>query len=104
VAEHIHPDFADTLVDSLTCHGRLVLVSAARPGQGGCGHLNEQMPEYWVEKFAARGFAHDPESTALFQQLGENFCDNILVFRQVGRGDLATPQKARGIGHNESLP
>jgi hypothetical protein len=35
----------------------VVLFSAARPGQGGEMHVNEQEPEYWAELFAMKGFA-----------------------------------------------
>ncbi len=56
VAEHIPEQAADTFIDSLTRHGRLILFSAATPGQGGEHHVNEQPPRYWQAKFAARGF------------------------------------------------
>jgi SAM-dependent methyltransferase len=57
VAEHLPPSCAETLVDSLTQLGPVVLFSAAIPFQGGTDHLNEQWPEYWVKLFEARGFA-----------------------------------------------
>lgn len=57
VAEHLYADRADPFVDYLTKCGNLGLFSAAIPGQGGTHHVNEQWPEYWVEKFAQRGFA-----------------------------------------------
>ncbi len=56
VAEHLPADAADIFVDSLVRHGNLVLFSAAIPGQGGNGHVNEQPPGYWVDRFSARGF------------------------------------------------
>ena len=55
VAEHIDPDKADLFIDILTRHGEKVLFSAATPNQGGTGHVNEQWPFYWADKFAARG-------------------------------------------------
>ena len=57
VAEHLPPESADGFVASLTALAPVVAFSAAIPGQGGTNHLNEQWPEYWVAKFAARGFA-----------------------------------------------
>lgn len=57
VAEHLPPELADRFVALLTAAADFVLFSAAVPFQGGIGHVNEQWPEYWVEKFAARGFA-----------------------------------------------
>ena len=56
VAEHLPPDSADALVESLTRLAPFVLFSAAIPLQGGWHHINEQWPEYWAEKFLARGF------------------------------------------------
>ena len=34
----------------------VVMFSAAIPHQGGIGHVNEQWPEYWRERFGQRGF------------------------------------------------
>lgn len=60
VAEHLEKDYADTLVDTITRHGDVILFSAAIPGQGGQNHLNEQWPQYWIEKFSKHGyFFHD---------------------------------------------
>lgn len=60
VAEHIAPENADLFIENLTRHADIILFSAALPRQGGTGHVNEQWPDYWTEKFAARGFdRHD---------------------------------------------
>jgi SAM-dependent methyltransferase len=56
VAEHLSPDAADRFVDLLTGAGPVVAFSAAIPGQTGTGHVNEQWPSYWSERFAERGF------------------------------------------------
>ncbi len=56
VAEHLPAAAASCLVDSLTKLAPWVLFSAALPGQGGTNHLNEQWPDYWAERFEARGF------------------------------------------------
>ncbi|HYM02445.1 MAG TPA: methyltransferase domain-containing protein [Stellaceae bacterium] len=56
VAEHVPAAAADLFVDNLTAHGKTILFSAAVPGQGGEGHVNEQPYEYWRDKFAARGY------------------------------------------------
>jgi SAM-dependent methyltransferase len=56
VAEHLPPSAADTLVASLVRHGDVVLFSAAIPGQGGDGHVNEEWPEAWARRFARHGF------------------------------------------------
>lgn len=56
VGEHLPAGAAPTLVDSLTRLAPVVAFSAAIPGQGGTGHINEQWPSYWAALFAARGF------------------------------------------------
>lgn len=56
VAEHLRPESADGLVESIARHGRVVVFSAAIPHQGGQNHFNEQWPGYWVERFRQRGF------------------------------------------------
>lgn len=57
VAEHLPHAKAETFVDNLVAHGDVILFSAAVPHQGGEHHVNEQPPEYWRSKFAARGYA-----------------------------------------------
>ncbi len=56
VAEHIHEEYSEILVDSLVRHSKNILFSAAVPGQGGVHHVNEQFQSYWVEKFEKRGY------------------------------------------------
>lgn len=56
VGEHLSEGAAAQLVTLLTTAAPVVLFSAAVPFQGGTGHVNEQWPAYWQEKFAARGF------------------------------------------------
>lgn len=57
VGEHLPAGAADTFIDSLVALGPVVLFSAAVPGQGGVLHVNEQWPDYWVGRFADRGFS-----------------------------------------------
>lgn len=56
VAEHLHPLRADGFVQDLCRLADAVLFSAAIPGQGGAGHVNEQWPAYWVERFERQGY------------------------------------------------
>jgi len=65
---------------TLTNHADRIVMSAARPGQGGEGHFNEQLPEYWIEKFIARGFKYDEDSTQILRSIDEMFSPNMLVF------------------------
>lgn len=56
LAEHLPETAAEGLVESLCAHAPAVLFSAAVPGQGGEGHVNERPYEYWRRLFAKRGF------------------------------------------------
>ncbi len=56
VGEHLPAESADTFVDSLTNLGPAILFSSAVPFQGGTGHVNEQWPDYWVDRFSAHGY------------------------------------------------
>lgn len=56
VAEHLPPERAASFVRDLCSLAPVVLFSAAIPGQGGTGHVNEQWPGYWVDHFLEAGF------------------------------------------------
>jgi len=56
VAEHLAPERATGFVESLSRLAPVILFSAAIPLQGGNNHLNEQWPDYWAQKFRAKGF------------------------------------------------
>ena len=51
VAEHLPKESSALLVKSLVSHGKMILFSAAVPGQGGIHHVNEQPYEYWRRLF-----------------------------------------------------
>lgn len=55
-AEHLPEERGNWLVDYLTSTAEVVVFSAALPGQGGKGHINEQAHFYWTELFRQRGF------------------------------------------------
>jgi SAM-dependent methyltransferase len=57
VAEHLPPSKADGFIGELCAQADTVLFSAAIPGQGGTGHINEQWPDYWANLFHEHGFA-----------------------------------------------
>jgi SAM-dependent methyltransferase len=59
VAEHLQSRFSRRLVENCTTFSDRVLFTAAPPGQGGVGHLNERPFRFWIELFAERGFAHE---------------------------------------------
>lgn len=56
VAEHLPAARAASFVAELCALAPVILFSAAIPGQGGTGHINEQWPDYWVELFNQNQF------------------------------------------------
>jgi SAM-dependent methyltransferase len=56
VAEHLSPARAESFVADLVALAPAILFSAAIPGQGGVGHLNEQWHSWWADRFAAHGY------------------------------------------------
>ncbi|HEY5884265.1 MAG TPA: class I SAM-dependent methyltransferase [Pyrinomonadaceae bacterium] len=80
VVEHIHPKYVHNLMKTFSNHADCVVISAARPGQGGEGHFNEQPPEYWIKKFKDHGYECDETKTERLRSLGELFSENMLVF------------------------
>lgn len=54
-AEHLPPARAEGFVALLAAAAPVVLFSAAVPGQGGLGHVNEQRQSWWARLFAAQG-------------------------------------------------
>jgi len=56
VGEHLPETAAEGFCRSLTSASDHILFSAAIPGQGGLGHVNEQWLPYWVEKFWKLGY------------------------------------------------
>jgi 2-polyprenyl-3-methyl-5-hydroxy-6-metoxy-1,4-benzoquinol methylase len=82
VIEHIHPKYEKTILKTLTRHGDIIILSAAKPGQGGHGHFNEQLPEYWIDKFANLGYDCDFDFSQKLKGLGETHCENLLCFKR----------------------
>lgn len=83
-AEHLPESAADTFVESICSSSDTVIFSAAHPGQGGDGHINEQNQEYWISKFA--NFHFNAFSVAeLFannSKIEKWYRDNIIMFKK----------------------
>lgn len=57
VAEHIPKPFESIYLDNIVRHAKEgVILSWAKPGQGGFSHINNQPIEYVIEQFEQRGF------------------------------------------------
>jgi SAM-dependent methyltransferase len=86
VAEHLPANVADRFVSLLSQSERVVVFTAAVPGQGGSDHVNEQPHSYWIAKFAQHGFRHDGERSQRWRS-GWRACgvtwyyiQNLMIF------------------------
>lgn len=61
VAEHVDHTQAARFVQWLCGHADVVLFSAAVPGQGGDGHVNERPAPYWADLFTREGYTGSGE-------------------------------------------
>lgn len=83
VAEHLPDSAASGFVESLVRLAPVVLFSAAIPYQYGDGHVNEQWPEYWRDKFLEKNYV---VVDALRRRLWDHpqvkrwYCQNMLFF------------------------
>lgn len=70
VGEHLEPEFAHVLVDSISSHmmtGSVLFFSAAGPGQDGINHLNCRLGSYWRDMFYERGVSYRANFTSIMQ-------------------------------------
>jgi len=68
VAEHIALDDVPAFIEWITA-GSHTLLTAAPPGQGGCHHVNEQPPKYWIDMMESRGFSFNEPATGAWREL-----------------------------------
>jgi 2-polyprenyl-3-methyl-5-hydroxy-6-metoxy-1,4-benzoquinol methylase len=83
VAEHILPEKSDVFVDNLVnASKRCIMLTAAKPEQGGMGHINEQSREFWIKKFEERGCQYSKsdvlEIKDMVSDLGIEVASHIL--------------------------
>jgi SAM-dependent methyltransferase len=95
VAEHLPATYADRYVDLLTGISNVVTMTAAPPGQGGTDHVNEQPNEYWIDKFARRGFHYEQDISMKFRREWKEknveswYYSNVMIFtNKVGQNNL----------------
>jgi SAM-dependent methyltransferase len=100
VAEHLPPPMGETLVRFLIRQAENIVFSAAHPGQGGTGHVNEQPKQYWIDRFEDGGGHYDAEaSRKLWANMDRQpmtrpwYRANAMVFRGLG---VTTPDVVEG--------
>jgi len=102
VGEHLPADRAESFVGELCALAPLVLFSAAIPNQRGPGHVNEQWPSWWADRFAAHGFRaidavrprfwNDPDVTWWYRQNMMLFASAAALERWPALRTLADPE------------
>jgi hypothetical protein len=95
VAEHLSEKYADRFVKLLASLSDIIVFTAATPGQGGNGHVNEQPPSYWIAKFAALDFTEDELLAARWRTEWKNsavvanwYYRNLLILRRNSKRGL----------------
>ena len=93
-AEHVEAQFEENWMAAVD-RCSMLLLAAAPPGQGEWNHVNEQPDEYWIARFAARGFellaAESYMLRATCARLPSKWGRNaVLLFRR-GTASLAQP-------------
>jgi len=69
VAEHLRPQYAGILVDTVCRCADVVFWTAARPDQGGEGHYNQQTKDYWLDLFAGHGYGLSPRNEQVMAEV-----------------------------------
>lgn len=82
VIEHIHPQYESIFLRNLIDHSDKVVISAATPGQGGHGHFNEQLPEYWINRFSDLNYQLNTSMTESLREIKEMHAENLLFFEK----------------------
>ncbi|XP_052279447.1 uncharacterized protein LOC127877532 isoform X2 [Dreissena polymorpha] len=85
VAEHIPAQFESIYIDNIVRHAKEgIVLSWARPGQGGYSHVNNRAFEYVVKLMDGLGFSHDAESSEKLRNAAslDWLRHNINVYRR----------------------
>ena len=89
VAEHLPETAADRYVELLAQLSRIIVFTAAQPGQGGIDHVNEQPASYWIAKFQNQGFEHAAELSDRWREnwkaagdVEDWYYKNLMIFRR----------------------
>jgi glycosyltransferase involved in cell wall biosynthesis/SAM-dependent methyltransferase len=91
VAEHLDPQLGDEVVrnviESVNANGYL-LWTAAKPGQGGVGHINCRPKDYWARKIEEKGLVRCTDlEQSLIQYCMQGyhmrwFIRNVMIFQK----------------------
>jgi len=84
VAEHIEPSGSAQLVNNIAAHTNKFCVWTAAPkGQDGCGHINGNTKNYWLDLFKENGMARNLKEELIVRSLlvgsPKYIMDNLMV-------------------------
>jgi SAM-dependent methyltransferase len=85
VAEHLPFSRSVSLVEDLCALSNVVVFSAAIPGQGGHGHINEQPHQFWLKLFHNQGYIWDRTPQIIFRDNTDVawwYSQNMYVFEK----------------------
>lgn len=88
VAEHIPARCADMYISLLCSLAPTIMISAAKPGQGGTDHVNLQPASYWIARFDRANFLYENDTTneiaSEWSALGVAgfYHENLMIFRK----------------------
>jgi SAM-dependent methyltransferase len=88
VAEHVDEGYQEAFIDSVARHAaKVILFSAARPGQPGVGHVHLKPPEHWLGLFRDRGWVPHHFDTSAARSLATLtwFRRNLVVLVRAER-------------------
>jgi SAM-dependent methyltransferase len=105
VAEHIPEQYADTIVETLVNTSDLILFSSAIPMQNGQNHINEQLFEYWMDKFGQKEYIfYDVIRPVIWNNASVDWWYRQNIFIVARKGKLSLPKSAIYTAvHPESL-
>jgi SAM-dependent methyltransferase len=87
VAEHLPPELADRFMETLVVLAGTVILTAATPGQGGAGHINEQPHQYWIDKAKAHGLVFEESLSNHWREEWRSanlpfwYANNVMIFQ-----------------------
>lgn len=88
VLEHIAEKHADISVKRIAASADIIIFSAARPGQGGVGHINCQPKQYWDNLFVAHGLRRDTQDEEYIKTIMASgyhmgwLTNNLMIFKK----------------------
>jgi len=83
VAEHIHEDYVENLIDTC-CNGKVVAFTFSNDSTAGYNHVNCKNLQYWVKKFESKGYILNAGMTEESKKYGHGHWNNSgVIFQKI---------------------